>query len=150
MNEQPASDPASSRIMQTAANPTLNVGLYAFTNGIDVDRHLAVQEVQVQLAWAKGLFQIGYLKVDELRQIRQALQEALGRCRPATFQWRVEDEDIHMNLERSVTERLGILGKKMHFGRSRNDLIATTLRLYVRDSIAELKTAAERLLARRT
>jgi argininosuccinate lyase len=125
--------------MQTDTNPTLNGGLYAFTNGIDVDKFLASAEVRVQLSWAEGLEQIGYLKPQEVLQIRATLQEALELIKAGKFEWRIEDEDIHMNLERFVTEKLGILGKKMHFGRSRNDLIATTLRLFVFESLEETK-----------
>ncbi len=132
--------------MQTNANPTLNSGLYAFTNGIDVDQHLAPYEIKVQLAWAEGLRGMGYLKTQEVEQIAATLAEAQELMAAGKFEWREEDEDIHMNLERFVTERLGVLGKKMHYGRSRNDLIATTLRLFTHAKLGKIKTQTQAFL----
>ena len=138
---------AHSRVMQTGLNATLNGELYAFTNGIAVDRHLAEQEIKVQLAWAEGLQSIGYLKADEVAKIEATLKEAGTLIATDKFEWREEDEDIHMNLERFCTDKLGVVGKKMHFGRSRNDLIATTLRLFVYDKLAGIKEKTKGLLA---
>jgi argininosuccinate lyase len=132
--------------MQTGLNSTLNGSLYSFTNGIVVDKRLASQEIKVQMAWANGLCSIAYLTPDEVEKINETLGVAMELIEKDKFEWRIEDEDIHMNLERFCTERLGILGKKMHYGRSRNDLIATTLRLFVRDNIAGIREKTKRLL----
>lgn len=112
--------------------------LLEFTQGIDVDARLAAQEVAVQKAWARGLGQAGILSAGEVANATAALTEALELMNEGRFEWRVEDEDIHMNLERFLTERHGALGKRIHLGRSRNDLIATTLRLFARDQLALL------------
>jgi len=122
--------------------------LLRFTAGIDVDRRLAPYEIGVQKAWAKALAFAGHITAEELRQALFLLDDALGRMESGDFEWRLEDEDIHMNLERFITEKAGELGRKLHLGRSRNDLIATTLRLFVRQgtgamakSTADLATA---------
>lgn len=130
-------------VLQTKLNETQPDALFDFTHGIPQDRRLARQEVAVQRAWLHGLAALpGMFKPVEVRKIEAALQEALQSILAGTFVWTVRDEDIHMHLERYVTERCGDLGKKMHAGRSRNDLIATTLRLYVRD---ELTLMADKL-----
>jgi argininosuccinate lyase len=125
-------------ILTTSHNSKRQTELFQFTQGIDVDSRLAEQEISVQLAWARGLMKIKALSESEMQQIEVAFSEASELMKLGRFDWRAEDEDVHMNLERFVTEKAGILGKKMHSGRSRNDLIATTLRLFVRDSLAEI------------
>jgi len=111
--------------------------LYEFTNGIDIDSFLAAQEIQVQKAWAKVLAQAHILKPEEQIALDKTLDEALNLIQSNQFDWRIEDEDIHMNLERFLTEKLGETGKRIHLGRSRNDLIATTLRLFIAQRLNE-------------
>ncbi|MCB0367130.1 MAG: argininosuccinate lyase [Bdellovibrionales bacterium] len=117
--------------LKSGLNAQANLDLLGFTQGIDLDKPLAVCEVQVQEAWAKGLCAAGYLQAAERDQLLQVLSEARELFVADQFPWKVEDEDVHMNLERFMSERLGALGKRIHLGRSRNDLIATTLRLFV-------------------
>lgn len=121
--------------------------LYTFTNGVAIDARLAVQEVAVQKAWAIALLDAGLLKEAELQQLHLCLDQALEQMKTGQFEWRIEDEDIHMNLERFLTAQLGELGKRIHLGRSRNDLIATTLRLFVRDSIVQVQYQIKDLCA---
>ena len=122
-------------VLTSKRNAERAAELFEFTQGIDVDSQLAPQEVRVQKAWAKGLSALGVLTTDELARGLQALDAALALMEAGQFEWRAQDEDVHMNLERFVTDKEGALGKKMHLGRSRNDLIATSLRLFVRDSL---------------
>ncbi len=119
-----------SPLLDSGRNPKRAKALFEFTQGIDVDARLAQQEIRVQKAWAKAIAQIGVLSPSEQSQVQDALTEASQLMIDNRFAWRIEDEDVHMNLERFVTERCGVLGKKMHLGRSRNDLIATTLKLF--------------------
>ena len=116
-----------------------NLDLLQFTQGIELDKPLASFEIAVQKAWAEGLFKAGFVTTDELNQLKQALDLALSQIQNGDFLWRVEDEDIHMNLERFLVEQCGELGKKIHLGRSRNDLIATTLRLFTQSTCNDLK-----------
>ena len=122
------------------------MALFEFTQGIAVDARLAKQEIAVQRAWARGLAQLGVLNARELLAVEGNLTQANDFIAKGQFEWREEDEDIHMNLERFATQSLGELGKKMHWGRSRNDLIATTLRLYARDSLDETATRVRGLV----
>ncbi|MBX7231079.1 MAG: argininosuccinate lyase [Bdellovibrionales bacterium] len=133
-------------VLKTAKNPGEKKALFDFTNGINADRWLYRQEIKVQKEWVQSLTQIDILSESEAKQINLCLEEALQLIEQNKFQWRIEDEDIHMNLERFVTEKLGELGKKMHLGRSRNDLIATTLRLFIRDSIYEVHSSLTHLI----
>ncbi len=111
--------------------------LYQFTNGVEHDRRLVKQEVRSQKAWCVQLCNLGLLSTQEKDLACSLLNEAEKQILAGAFTWNIADEDIHMNLEAFVTARAGDLGKKIHIGRSRNDLIATTLRLYVADQ-AEL------------
>lgn len=121
-------------ILSTKRQPTKSNLLASFTNGVKPDKELYIQEIKVQLAWAIGIYEIGILNLNELNIIQDALQKAKCLIESNQFDWREEDEDIHMNLERFVNDNAQGLGKKMHLGRSRNDLIATTLKLHVADS----------------
>ncbi len=120
--------------------------LYQFTQGIDLDQRLAAQEVKVQTAWAKALCKAGILKESEAASLGAALESALELIQKNEFEWKVEHEDIHMHLEQFLTSKLGELGKRIHLGRSRNDLIATTLRLFVADTATLLMNQINKLI----
>lgn len=133
-------------VLTTKYQPSKSELLASFTNGVRPDKELFVQEILVQIAWADGLSAIGILNSNELTLIQDALQQASQLMLADTFEWREEDEDIHMNLERFVNEKTQGLGKKMHAGRSRNDLIATTLKLHVADSATEVMALINKLI----
>lgn len=117
--------------LTTSANETL----FSFTQGIDVDQRLYRQEIAAQKAWAQALQLANYLTANDCEALIGVLSKAQIEIEQKTFPWKIEDEDIHMNLERFMVEQLGDLGKKIHLGRSRNDLIATTLRLFLNDEL---------------
>lgn len=134
-------------VLQSKRNETQPDALFAFTHGIPQDKRLAQQEVAVQTAWLHGLAAMpNMFSKTDVKKIEAALAEALTAIQADQFEWSIRDEDIHMHLERFVTERCGDLGKKMHAGRSRNDLIATTLRLYVRDQLTMLANKLTQVL----
>ncbi len=126
------------KVLNTDINTADNLSLFEFTQGLDVDRFLYRQEIRVQKAWAQALQQANVLTSVETQSLIQTLEKAQALIESGGFEWKISDEDIHMNLERFLTEQLGELGKKIHTGRSRNDLIASTLRLYVHDEIQSL------------
>ncbi len=119
------------RTLSTALNTNQAEGFYILTHGIDVDRVLYKEELTVQRAWAQALCRAGLLTSNETQTLVSALNTIESEMRENTFEWRRDDEDIHMNIERALTQRLGELGKRLHLGRSRNDLIATTIKLYL-------------------
>ncbi len=126
------------QILSTSVNSEKNIELVNFTQGLDVDIKFFSQEIAVQLAWAKGLISCGYLSESEWQSVKTTLNKAKTLIEQGAFDWRIQEEDIHMNLERFVTGELGELGKKIHYGRSRNDLIATSLRLFVAECAQNL------------
>ena len=134
------------KILKTAVNKSSDLNLYRFTGGIEFDLRLAPHEISVQKAWARALGNGGYLNPDETNKILGLLETALGKMSEGSFDWKVEDEDIHMNLERFVTEEAGELGRKMHMGRSRNDLVATTLRLFAANCTDGIVSDVSRLV----
>ncbi|MDD9952090.1 MAG: argininosuccinate lyase [Zetaproteobacteria bacterium] len=132
-------------ILGVGVNATQSPQLFEYTQGLDVDRLFAAEEVQVQQAWVVALAEEGTLSAEEARQLHQALAEVLAEMQAGTFPWHIEDEDIHMNIERALGEKVGPEAKKIHTGRSRNDLVATTLRLYVARQMGELRQALVQL-----
>ncbi len=137
----------SQGILGGSSKSARSLTLYEFTQGIEVDCLLFRQEIRVQLAWARALMDAGFLSQVEWGKIESALAEIERSIAANRFEWRVEDEDIHMNIEREITCTHGNLGKKMHLGRSRNDLIATTLRLFVADEITGVISAVKTQIA---
>ena len=133
-------------VLTTKYQPSKSELLASFTNGVRPDKELYVQEILVQKAWATGLSEIGILTSIECSKIQTALSQASDLMEANKFDWREEDEDIHMNLERFVNDMTQGLGKKMHAGRSRNDLIATTLKLHVADSVTEVVALLNNLI----
>lgn len=121
--------------------------LFDFTNGITHDQRLAAQEIKVQKAWLWGLVSLDLINKNEADAVCKTLDEAQAHIEAGTFEWQVENEDIHMHLEQFVTEKLGDIGKRMHMGRSRNDLIATTLRLYVADTLQQAAAGLDAIIA---
>jgi len=102
------------------------------------DRRLALVDIQGSLAHAAMLAQQGILTPEEEAQIRQGLQAVEQEILGGTFQWREELEDVHMNIEARLIELIGPVGGKLHTARSRNDQVATDLRLWVRGELTRL------------
>ena len=75
------------------------------------------------------------LTADERDQIINGLQEIETQIESGEFAWSVPLEDVHMNIEAALTDKIGIVGKKLHTGRSRNDQVATDIKLWLRDQI---------------
>src|SRR5690606_15572612 len=100
---------------------------------VHFDWRLAPYDLLASRAHARVLARAGLLDADELGKILAALDDLEAACAAGEFRPTVEDEDVHTALERGLLERLGALGGKLRAGRSRNDQIATDLRLYLRE-----------------
>jgi argininosuccinate lyase len=109
----------------------------AFTASVSFDQRLAGADIDGSLAHAKMLHQIGVLEADELTQIESGLAQIREEIEQGRFEWSVALEDVHMNIEARLTQLIGDAGKKLHTGRSRNDQIATDIRLYLREQIGD-------------
>ena len=106
-----------------------------FTASVDFDQRMFRQDIQGSVAHAKMLTSIGVLTDTERDDIVRGLEEIRMEIERGQFQWSVALEDVHMNIEAALTAKIGIAGKKLHTGRSRNDQVATDIRLYLRDEI---------------
>ena len=87
----------------------------------------------------------GVLTADENAAIQQGLTDVLAEIEQGAFEWSVAREDVHMNIEARLTELIGDVGKKLHTGRSRNDQVATDLRLYLRAALDAISAELTRL-----
>ncbi|MEW8385787.1 MAG: argininosuccinate lyase, partial [Candidatus Thiodiazotropha taylori] len=117
----------------------------AFTASVDFDRRLYRYDIQGSIAHARMLAQQGILSDQERDDIIQGLEQIQSRIAAGEFQWSVSLEDVHMNIESALTEAIGDAGKKLHTGRSRNDQVATDIRLWLRDEIDTLSAAIGKL-----
>jgi len=106
----------------------------AFTASVEFDQRLYKYDIQGSIAHAKMLTQQGILTTDECDAIISGLEQIRQRIEQGEFKWSVELEDVHMNIESALTEAIGDAGKKLHTGRSRNDQVATDIRLYLRSA----------------
>ena len=118
--------------------------LLAFTASLRFDQRLAADDIAGSRAHVRGLVRAGLLDGDEAAAILSALDVVADELARSTFDFRATDEDIHTAIERRVTEIAGVAGGKLHTGRSRNDQVATALRLWCK---RELRAVAARVVA---
>ena len=116
-----------------------------FTASVSFDKRLAPYDIQGSIAHARMLHKIGVLDEEECRAIIDGLQRILDEIERGEFQWSVALEDVHMNIEARLTELIGEAGKKLHTARSRNDQVATDLRLWLREEIDHILAELGRL-----
>ncbi len=116
-----------------------------FTASESFDRRLAACDIQGSRAHANMLQETGVLTPEENAAIQQGLTTILDEIGAGNFQWLIEREDVHMNIEARLTELIGDTGKKLHTGRSRNDQVATDLRLYLRGEVDHAAAEISRL-----
>lgn len=106
-----------------------------YTASITFDKRLAQCDIQGSLAHAQMLHQSGVLSAEDLAAIKTGMQEILAEIAAGKIDWSVDLEDVHMNVEHLLTQKVGDAGKRLHTGRSRNDQVATDIRLWLRDEI---------------
>src|ERR1700722_4978677 len=106
-----------------------------FTQSISFDRRLFKQDIQGSIAHANMLATVGLLNATECQQIVRGLSEIQAEIESGQFPFVREREDVHMHIEAALVEKLGDVGRKLHTGRSRNDQVATDLKLWVRESL---------------
>jgi len=106
-----------------------------FTESVSFDRRLYAHDIRASIAHATMLSKVGILTDNERHQIVTGLEQISQEISNGEFQFREDLEDVHMNIERSLVDRIGDVGRKLHTGRSRNDQVSTDLRLWVRDEI---------------
>jgi len=106
-----------------------------FTQSVSFDERLYAHDIRGSVAHARMLAKTGVLTAEECRQIVTGLEQIGQEIADGKFKFRRELEDVHMNVERALVDRIGDVGRKLHTGRSRNDQVSTDLRLWCRDQI---------------
>ncbi len=117
----------------------------AFTASVGFDWRLYRYDIAGSIAHARMLARQGILSAEERDAIVAGLERIRERIDRGEFEWRVALEDVHMNVESALTADIGVAGKKLHTGRSRNDQVATDVRLWLRDEIATIRDEIRRL-----
>ena len=116
-----------------------------YTGSIDFDKRLAKWDIQGSLAHAKMLEQAGVLSAADVAAIQQGMAEILSDIENGRIEWSLDLEDVHMNIEKRLTDKIGDAGKRLHTGRSRNDQVATDIRLWLRDEISQIRLLIQSL-----
>jgi len=104
-----------------------------YTASVDFDQRLYKHDIAGSVAHATMLARVGVLTDDEAKTIIDGLADIQADIERGDFAWSVSLEDVHMNIEARLTDRIGAVGKKLHTGRSRNDQVATDIRLFLRE-----------------
>jgi argininosuccinate lyase len=116
-----------------------------FTASVEFDQRMAGEDIAGSLAHARMLQSAGVLSQEELAEIERGLAQVQAEIEAGDFNWSIELEDVHMNIEARLTDLIGSTGKKLHTGRSRNDQVATDIRLYLRSAIDDIAGELTRL-----
>jgi argininosuccinate lyase len=109
-----------------------------YTSSLAFDRRLALHDIRASLAHARMLRGAGVLTRADLKAIERGLSRISKEIEAGRFRWSVDAEDVHTNIERRLIDLVGQAGKRLHTARSRNDQVATDLRLWLRDAIDEI------------
>jgi len=109
-----------------------------YTASVTFDQRLAHVDIMGSLAHARMLAAQGVITKKDVRDIERGMREIQADIDAGRFEWSIDREDVHFNIERRLTELVGEAGKRLHTGRSRNDQVATDIRLYLRGEIDEL------------
>ncbi len=135
MSEQPHPAADADKLWGGRFNEPTDAFVERFTASVTFDQRLYKHDIQGSIAHATMLAKVGVLTDAERDAIIEGLQSIEAEIEAGRFEWSILLEDVHMNIESALTQRIGIVGKKLHTGRSRNDQVATDVRLYLRDAI---------------
>jgi len=109
-----------------------------YTASVDFDKRLALYDIKGSLAHAQMLAACEIISAQDLDDIRRGLAQIENEIILGEFEWSLDNEDVHLNIEKRLTALVGDAGKRLHTGRSRNDQVATDVRLYLRSAIDEI------------
>lgn len=134
VNKQQPPDPTGStqKLWDGRFQEATDAFVEAFTESVSFDRRLAEVDIRGSIAHATMLSKVNVLTNKEAEAIITGLEAIANEIIEGAFTWSTALEDVHMNIEQALTERIGDVGKKLHTGRSRNDQVATDIRLYLR------------------
>ena len=109
-----------------------------YTASVSFDQRMAAQDIRGSLAHARMLARQGIIGTQDLVDIERGMAQIAGEIERGEFAWSLDDEDVHLNIEKRLTALVGDAGKRLHTGRSRNDQVATDIRLWLRDAIDQV------------
>ncbi len=109
-----------------------------YTASVDFDQRMWRQDIRGSLAHAKMLARQAIISAQDLADIERGMQQVISEIESGNFVWSIDLEDVHLNIEKRLTSLVGDAGKRLHTGRSRNDQVATDIRLYLRDAIDDI------------
>ncbi len=124
-----------------------NAFVEAFTASVNFDKRLYKHDIRGSIAHATMLAKVDVISGDECASIISGLETIQSEIESDQFEWSIKLEDVHMNIEHRLTQLIGEVGKKLHTGRSRNDQVATDIRLYLRDELDLIIELCQRLQA---
>ena len=110
-----------------------------YTASVDFDRRMWRQDIRGSLAHARMLARQGIIGAGDLIDIQRGMEAVQREIESGRFEWSLDLEDVHLNIEKRLTALVGDAGKRLHTGRSRNDQVATDIRLYLRDAIDDIQ-----------
>ncbi|MDQ0891993.1 argininosuccinate lyase [Paenibacillus sp. V4I9] len=113
-----------------------------YTASITFDKELAEEDIEGSLAHVTMLGKCGILPADDVEKIKDGLLAVQGMIRRGELEYTIQNEDIHMNIEKTLIDLIGPVGGKLHTGRSRNDQVATDMHLYLRKRVVEFVAPA--------
>jgi len=116
-----------------------------YTASVDFDKRLAEFDIAGSIAHAQMLGAQGIISLDDVAKIEKGLAEILTEIQAGSFEWLLDLEDVHLNIEKRLTDKIGDAGKRLHTGRSRNDQVATDVRLWLRATVDDILVAIKKL-----
>jgi argininosuccinate lyase len=116
-----------------------------YTASVGFDRRLALADIEASLAHAAMLARAQIIPAQDLADIERGLAKIRTEIEDGTFEWRLDLEDVHLNIEKRLTDLVGDAGKRLHTGRSRNDQVATDLRLWLRGEVDAIVALLRRI-----
>ena len=120
--------------------------MLAFGESVSFDQRLAPYDLQGSLGHASMLLSVGLLNQEEFNSIEKGLKELAEEVKTGDFEWKIEWEDVHMNLEQALRAKTDA-ADKLHTGRSRNDQVATDMRLFFKDACSQLRDGIEHAMS---
>jgi argininosuccinate lyase len=136
---------ANKKLSSARLTQPTNAFVEEFTASVQFDQRLYQQDIRGSIAHATMLANVGILSQDECDQIVTGLNTIHQEIEDGQFEWSIAQEDVHMNIEARLITLIGETGKKLHTGRSRNDQVATDVRLYLRDMLEPISSELTRL-----
>ena len=127
-------------------NQSTDAFVQEFTASVQFDQRMYAYDIQGSIAHATMLAKVDVLTDKESKTIIAGLEDVRKEIEAGKFEWSIALEDVHMNIEKRLTDLIGDVGKKLHTGRSRNDQVATDIRLYLRDQIDAIQIELTRLI----